>query len=421
MGTNALEQVKEMYSMKKNGNTNEYIGEAFGISEATVRRRLKAYQRELDKPVINTEPLPTTEEQIDDIETGAVDVSPLNPHMTEMPITCSKAKEYTGIRPPSCSGGKGCQTCWMTYIAKRGNREVNFRDMDFDLAMETINEWTGWGNYTPKDPPVCEIHDQYERILVLNDIHAPYHDEAKLRWIIENLKGKVDLCCVAGDLSDMYSYSRYPKRHQKFSAVQEMISTESVIVRLAEAFPKVILMSGNHDERLRKHVIGRGIQGDELEALMYLNENFCNPLAALIQKNGVKNVEMVPLIQDHYAEWNWIWQHGDLILGHPEKYSKIPNKVVGAFIDYLVRFRSSLKLNDFRVVGAGHTHQAGKTWNDFGIVGFEMGCLSETPEYASDPKMFGARPAIKGYTLFLQDRETGRTNINLSNFYELSD
>lgn len=355
-----LEMVQQMAEDKANGLTNVAIGDKYNVSEATVRRRLLKY-----------------ESLIQDSTTAP-----------------EEATADTPTVAPKC---------------------------DFDTAIDTLNKYIGWMEYEPLYPPECEIKDKYDRILVLNDIHAPYHDSDKFDWIIKNLKGKVDICVVAGDVFDMFSFSRYPKRNQHFTALEEMISTAAILVQLAETFPKVILMSGNHDERLRKHLMSRGLQGDELKALVYLNENVCNPLAALVQKHGLTNVEMIPLIKDKYAEWNWIWQRGDLILGHPEKYSRIPNKVVGEFISYLMRFRTTLKLNEFRVVGAGHTHQAGITWNDYGVVGFEMGCLSETPDYASDPKMGGARPAVKGYTMFYQDKVTGRTDINLSRFYQLED
>lgn len=292
--------------------------------------------------------------------------------------------------------------------------------MDFDQAMSAVHSWIGWKNYKPIHPPIVEHADQYNRILAINDLHVPYHDEDRFRYTIETNRGKVDTCVVVGDVSDLYAFSRYPHRAQKFTAVEEMIGTATVITAIAEAFPEVIIMPGNHDDRLKKHLMGRGIQGYELEALLYLNENALNPLAAIVDKLKMPHVKVAKPISDGYAEWNWIWQRGDLVLGHPEKFSKIPNKVATEFVSYLMRYRAPLGLQEFRVVGAGHTHQAGKVWCDYGVVAFEMGCLAMTPEYASDPRMPGARPAVKGYTLFFQDRETGRTNVNLSNFYELS-
>jgi hypothetical protein len=302
---------------------------------------------------------------------------------------------------------------------KSVNAAKAFYDMNFDSAMDAINDWIGWKNYKPSSPPVIEDFDQYFKILAINDLHVPYHDEDRFRWVLENYKGKIDICVVVGDFADMYNYSRYPKRQQRFTALQEMVGISATLVQLAEAFPEIILMTGNHDERFKKHLISCGIQGDELEAMSYLSENALNPVAALVKKNGLTNIKLIDPIKNGYAEWDWIWQRGDLVLGHPEKFSKIPNKVATEFAGYLMRYKRQLGLNDFTVVGAGHTHQAGKVWSDFGIVAMELGCLAMTPEYASDPRMPGARPAVKGYSLFLQDRETKKTNINLSNFYEL--
>lgn len=375
------EDMAVILSLKAEGKTNAEIGNRFEVGESTIRYQLKKVE---NQPTVLTDTFfgSEVEEPEDGVKAGP------EPTIAE------------------------------THF---GDVQPGYTPSEFDMAMETLEDYIGWQNYEPKDPPECEIKDEWERILVINDLHVPYHDKDKLRWVVEHHKGKVDLCVVAGDVADLYSFSRYPKRSQHYTAVEEMISCAETLVLLAESFPRVVLLSGNHDERMRKHLISHGVEGDVLQAMLYLNENFCNPLAAVIQKHGLTNMEMAPVITNAYAEWNWIWQHGDLILGHPEKFSKIPNRVVGDFIDYLMRYRTILKLNDFRVVGAGHTHQAGKTWNNFGVVGFEMGCLSETPEYAADPKLGGARPAIKGYTMFYQDRATGRTDINASNFYELSD
>lgn len=148
------------------------------------------------------------------------------------------------------------------------------------------------------------------------------------------------------------------------------------------------------------------------------NKHALSPLAAFAEMDGLYNVEFVEPIRNDYAEWNHIWQHGDLVLGHPEYFSSVPNKAVGDFIFYLIKNTEVVHLNDSNVVGMGHTHQAGKTWNDFGVVGMELGCLAATPDYAANPKAKG-RPPVKGYSIFYQNRETGKTNINLSHFYQL--
>ena len=293
---------------------------------------------------------------------------------------------------------------------------------DFDTAMTTFTDWLGWKNYKPSSPPEVVKHDQYNRILVLNDLHVPYHDRTKLKYIVETHKGKVDWCVVVGDLSDQYRTSRFPKRRHTHDFRAEMQEVATVMTYLAESFPRVQILLGNHDSRLEKYLISRGVDGDILQALTYLYANVSHPLAALVEKFHLKNVEMVkPLVIDQ-GEWNFIWQLNDLILGHPERFSTIPNRAVGTFIHWLMSYALPAGLvQPFKMVGMGHTHQAGKTWNDYGVVGMELGCLSQTPDYAGDPKLRGAaRPTVLGYSLFYQDRKTGATNRNLSNFYELN-
>ena len=337
----------------------------------------------------------------------------------------SKVESYRAILPPRCNGRKGCQACWDKYarvLQEEYQQTPPSPGSDFDTAMATFTDWLGWKNYKPSSPPEVTVKDQYNRILVLNDLHVPYHDRTKLKYIVENHKGKVDLCVVAGDLSDQYRTSRFPKRRHTHDFKAELQEVAAVITYLAESFPRVMLMIGNHDGRLEKYMIGRGVDGDILQALKYLYANFSHPLAALVEKFNLKNVEVVKPLVRHQGEYNFLWQYNDLILGHPEKFSQIPNRAVGSFIHWLMSYAIPQKLvKPFTMVGMGHTHQAGKTWNDYGIVGMELGCLAETPDYAGDPKMHGAqRPPVLGYSLFYQDRKTGATNRNLSNFFELS-
>jgi hypothetical protein len=35
-----------------------------------------------------------------------------------LPKVCKYYKKYQGIMPPKCSGGNGCQVCWLIYEAK---------------------------------------------------------------------------------------------------------------------------------------------------------------------------------------------------------------------------------------------------------------------------------------------------------------
>jgi hypothetical protein len=68
----------------------------------------------------------------------------------------------------------------------------------------------------------------------------------------------------------------------------------------------------------------------------------------------------------------------------------------------------------------GHTHMAGKTFNDYQIIGIENGCVCMTPDYDAQPKLCGAaRPLTRGYTLFKTNKLTKLTKPNDINFVEI--
>lgn len=289
----------------------------------------------------------------------------------------------------------------------------------FDGAMKSYKHFIGWKAYH-HEPGRPRKHTHPFRILVINDLHIPYHDEAAFRHVVETNRGQVDLCVVAGDFMDMFSFSRYPKRRQHFTPKEELVSGQSAMAYLSEAFPQLIILAGNHDERFRKDLISRGLEGDKLEFLLELDKDYFNPLAKMAMLYD--NVSLAPSIKDGYAEYTFLWQRGDLVIGHPELFSKIPNKSASSFIHWLESVALTQKLiKPFRVAAMGHTHQAGKTWNDYGKVGMELGCLSAAPDYAADPKLRGAgRPPVLGYSIFVQDQQ-GRTDVNASNFYQVGE
>lgn len=38
----------------------------------------------------------------------------------QLPKLCKNYKTYKGFLPPKCSGGEGCQVCWLIYEVKNG-------------------------------------------------------------------------------------------------------------------------------------------------------------------------------------------------------------------------------------------------------------------------------------------------------------
>jgi hypothetical protein len=280
--------------------------------------------------------------------------------------------------------------------------------------QDRFNKWIGDTDKpksTGKSKPKKRI-----KAAVGNDIHTPYHKEwAVGRFIADNRDA--DVAWIPGDVMDLLSFSHYPKSSQKFSAVEEFQAGRVLIRALSENFPRVVIMSGNHDDRFIKYLVRLNIPPDILEFFRLMCPEFDSPLAKICAP--FPNVEVAKPKELDDAKFPFIHQIGDCVLSHAEKFSKIPNRAVGDVIHWLQSYAKPQGLvDDFRVVIQAHTHQAGKTYNDYGVVGIEAGTLSAVPGYAGNPKLMGSqRPSVVGYTVVYQ--EDGVTDRNATNFVEL--
>lgn len=282
---------------------------------------------------------------------------------------------------------------------------------------ERFRELIGYDGKTA--PPPAKPKSRDRKILVINDLHCPAHDREALAHIIKTHAMDTHKLIIAGDLADSFNWSRYPKFYRPWSGIEELREIQAVICALADAFPEVDIISGNHDSRWVKYLERHGLPPEALEFLEFIAPGAAyNPLLRLTEPFA--NVNVVEPRKLDFAEFPHIHQVGSLILSHAEKFSKVANKAVADVIYWLKSFAEPAGLvAPFTVVGHAHTHQAGTCFHDFGVVGIEMGCCCKNPDYSGDPKLRGAqRPPVVGYTTFYQDAN-GNTDINRSKFHVL--
>jgi predicted phosphodiesterase len=290
----------------------------------------------------------------------------------------------------------------------------------FDEILEKYRQWIGMTEKSFATPPAALDDDGYLKGLIVSDIHAPFHDELRFAKMIADTKGKVDVCILAGDGADFHNYSKYLKYGQHFTMQEEHKAYVKVLHALSEAYPEVIVMPGNHDERTRKKYATL-LPADLYQSLL----DFHGPNAfdfAELMTEQFQNIVVPTMPSNGFAEYRFVYQINDIVIGHPEVYSKIPNKSVGGFIDWIMKKAVPMGLvhNPISAAVMGHTHMAGKTFNDYSIIGIENGCVCMTPDYDAQPKLCGAaRPLTRGYTLFRTNKETKRTKPNDINFVEI--
>ncbi len=98
------------------------------------------------------------------------------------------------------------------------------------------------------------------KVLVLPDMHAPWADmeaiELAYRWAKNH---QPDLIIQMGDLIDGKAWSRWPKDPDDPSPREEYIEAKKQLAQIAKWFPKMHVLTGNHDTRWMKKAFEVGI------------------------------------------------------------------------------------------------------------------------------------------------------------------
>lgn len=108
-----------------------------------------------------------------------------------------------------------------------------------------------------KDPIIFTLPKQYKRILVLSDIHIPYHNIQALTVAINYGKEQdIDCIFINGDLIDFYQISRFDNVERRRNVAGELEVTRQFLRILHKEFPDapLYLLKGNHDNRLEMYL-----------------------------------------------------------------------------------------------------------------------------------------------------------------------
>lgn len=189
---------------------------------------------------------------------------------------------------------------------------------------------------------------KYDKILILGDLHAPWINWDALKqakkWYD---KHKPDLVIQLGDITDQKIWSRWQSDPDDFCPSLEFAKAEADMKKLYSWFPKMVILRGNHDERIKLKAIESGIP-----SRMF---------------NDVNNVF-------NFKGWKWISRDEDFIINTRRgKVHFIHGDEMGG-----------TPLQKSRLLGCsliqGHTHKAsiGYTHSPSGhFFGAEMGCLMD--------------------------------------------
>lgn len=119
------------------------------------------------------------------------------------------------------------------------------------------------------------------RVLVLADLHIPYHDKAAVVAALRyGKKQRADTILLNGDIADCFSVSFWEKDPRKRDFAGEVKTVRDFLAAVREGFPKarIIYKIGNHEERYERYMSCKapellGLEDFSFEKVFQLEEN----------------------------------------------------------------------------------------------------------------------------------------------------
>lgn len=99
---------------------------------------------------------------------------------------------------------------------------------------------------------------QCNKILIISDIHAPYHDPEAIELALNyGVEHKANTVLINGDLIDFYMLSRFEKDVRKRSVKYEIDCVRDILKYIRYKFPlaTIVYYLGNHDHRFNKYMV----------------------------------------------------------------------------------------------------------------------------------------------------------------------
>jgi predicted phosphodiesterase len=235
------------------------------------------------------------------------------------------------------------------------------------------------------------------KMLVLADIHAPYHNDKMVNDAINSNRDASRLMIV-GDGVDLYSASHFRKT-KNVDIGQELGMGFEFLKSVAEEFDEVYLMLANHDQRLRKYMYDHVPN----ELLPFIKLDF---LEILLKQ--IPNLKIVKQKTIGSRKIDFIYKHNDVVFSHAEVSSIILTQPVQKIKPKLDEWDTYMNLDGYKVLIQAHNHQCGMVQVGDKIL-YQIPCMIDLDQIAFDyvfnGRMAGRMPAF-GYMVlnFVNDK-----------------
>jgi len=125
---------------------------------------------------------------------------------------------------------------------------------------------------------VWTLPDEYKKVLILSDLHIPYHHLPAIEVALDyGINKGVDTIYINGDLIDFYKISRWAKDPTRRGIQDEIDMTRRFLEGLSGLGLKVFWKMGNHEDRWNNYFLQNapelyGINAIQLPSVFALDE-----------------------------------------------------------------------------------------------------------------------------------------------------
>jgi predicted phosphodiesterase len=241
------------------------------------------------------------------------------------------------------------------------------------------------------------------KILSLSDLHFPFFYADAIEHALA-AHADADIVVINGDLLEVDMASKYPRQKTILLKYEYKLGLD-FLRRLAEEFPRVVVVKGNHEYRLDRYFQSRIEPGMnfivEGDILWRMCEGYGFDEAGNFEKQyDLSNVSYSRGLT------NWFVQIGQCIFCHPWRTSSLSIKSVEIAHQWF-----SERGFSYQAIMMGHTHRLGKHITA-GKLLIEQGCLCVPLEYAARADI-RYRPTTFGYGVVILDKH-GNVDFNES-------
>ncbi len=165
-------------------------------------------------------------------------------------------------------------------IGKRLRKETPNKENFSQTAWEKVISEQQDCYQEDKPTPALINHKKYKKLLILSDLHIPFHDpESVIVAIKKGKKEKCDAVLLNGDFMDCYASSRFQKDPSKRNFKLELSEVKKILKVLRDQFKgcPIYYKFGNHEKRHEDFLITHcdmlyGFQEFHLHSLLTLKE-----------------------------------------------------------------------------------------------------------------------------------------------------